>query len=106
MMVSAVHNVCKKGYYICIISTMVETNNPEQEIQPAYDLIGPIKEKFLTISNMFVPKEKSQDGVFISTSFDPTSHFENETEDVLQLYKQITGKDVDLENIPEDETDQ
>lgn len=55
---------------------------------------------------MFVPKEKSQDGVFISTSFDPTSHFENETEDVLQLYKQITGKDVDLENIPEDETDQ
>ena len=36
---------------------------------------------------MYAPKEKSSDGVYISTSFDPTSHFENETEDVLSLYK-------------------
>ena len=32
MMVSSVHNVCKKGFYICIISTNVETANPEKEI--------------------------------------------------------------------------
>lgn len=39
-MVSSVHNVCQKGYYIAIISTTVETNNPRAEIQPAIDLIG------------------------------------------------------------------
>ena len=26
MMVSDVHNVCKKGFYVCILSTNVETN--------------------------------------------------------------------------------
>jgi Rab GDP dissociation inhibitor len=33
---------------------------------------------------------------------DPTSHFEGETENVLRIFKTITGKDVDLENLPED----
>ena len=38
----------------------------------------------------------------ISTSFDATSHFENETENVLQLYKLISGKELDLTNLPEE----
>jgi len=33
---------------------------------------------------------------------DPQSHFESATEDVLYLYKKITGKDLDLTNLPED----
>ena len=41
-------------------------------------------------------------GLVISESFDATSHFENETENVLQLYKKITGKDLDLVNLPEE----
>jgi len=49
-MVSSLHNICKKGYYIAIISTTVETNNPQQEIEAAFELIGPVKEKFVTIS--------------------------------------------------------
>ncbi len=37
---------------------------------------------------MYVPlKSETADGLFISNSFDPTSHFENETECVLRLYK-------------------
>ncbi len=35
----------------------------------------------------------------------PQSHFESTTEDVLQLYKKITGKDLDLTNLPEDTDD-
>jgi len=30
MMVSSVHQICKKDYYVAIVSTTVETNNPEQ----------------------------------------------------------------------------
>lgn len=44
MMVSSVHNVCKKGYYIAIISTMAETSNPLAELTPAFELIGSVKE--------------------------------------------------------------
>jgi len=34
MMISSVHNVCLKGMYIAIVSTMVETNKPEDELKP------------------------------------------------------------------------
>lgn len=43
MMVSDVHSVSKKGAYIAIVSTTVETQNPEEEIKIAFDIIGPVK---------------------------------------------------------------
>lgn len=86
MMVSSVHSISKQGYYVAIISTTVETNNPEQEIQGALDLCGKVKEKFITITERYVPSTKSADGLFISETFDATSHFENETEAVLRMY--------------------
>lgn len=71
------------------------------------DIIGSIKEKFVKISERYEPVQtKSNDGLFISTSFDATSHFENETENVLNLYKAMTGKDLDLENLPNDDDEQ
>jgi Rab GDP dissociation inhibitor len=54
-MVSTVHSVCQKGFYIAIISTNVETNNPENEIKPALELIGAVKEKFITVSDCWIP---------------------------------------------------
>lgn len=53
---------------------------------------------------MYVPKKDlPNDGIYISESFGPSSHFENETENVLQLYKKITGEEVDLVNLPQEE---
>ena len=71
---------------MAIVSTTVESKNPEQEIEVALNMLGKIKEKFVRISERFVPTTKSQDGLFISESFDATSHFESETENVLRLY--------------------
>lgn len=102
MMVSSVHSISKKDYYVAIVSTTVESNNPEQEVEVAMNMVGKVKEKFVTISERYVPTGKSTDGLFISDSFDATSHFENETENVLRLYTEITGKQLDLENLPED----
>ena len=102
MMVSAVHSISKKDFYVAIVSTTVETNNPMEEIKGALELCGKIKEKFVRITERYVPTAKSNDGLFISESFDATSHFENETENVLKLYTEITGKEIDLENLPED----
>jgi len=43
------HAVCNKGFYLAIISTKVETNNPEKEIELAYSLLGNITHKFSKI---------------------------------------------------------
>lgn len=102
MMVSSVHCVSKKDTYIAIISTVVETNEPEKEIEVAFELIGNVREKFVRITERYEAIKNTNDGVFISNSFDATSHFESETENVLNLYKQISGKDLDLTNLPED----
>lgn len=79
-MISGVHNVCKKGFSIAIISSNVETNNPEKELEPAFALLGPVLEKFFTVSDMYVPTDDgTKDNIYVSSSFDPTSHFEGET---------------------------
>ena len=41
--------------------------------------------------------------VIITDSLDELSHFETATKNVLSLYKKITGKDLDLENLPKDD---
>ena len=46
-MVSFAHNVAAKGYFIAIVSTTVETSDPESELKPGLDLLGDIKEKYV-----------------------------------------------------------
>lgn len=46
--VSSAHNVCAKNHYLAIVSTIVETNNPQMEIKPGLDLLGPILDKCAT----------------------------------------------------------
>jgi len=106
MMVSSIHQVCKTGFYTAIISATVETSQPEKELDLAFQLLGTVREKFITVSDVFAPVTDFKDGIFVTKSLDPTSHFETATDDVLNLYKIITGKDLDLENLPEETEDQ
>ena len=39
-----------------------------------------------------------RDGCYISKGYDPTTHFETTVDDVLDIYKRITGKDLDLDS--------
>ncbi len=95
--ISAAHNVCAKGHWIAIVSTTQETGNPEKEIEPGLKLLGPIKQKFLIKTPLFAPKsDGTKDKVFISRSYDAQSHFETTCDDVLHIYKRITGKDLIL----------
>ena len=56
-MVSSAHAVCAKGLYIAMISTTVETANPEQEIRPALELLGDILEMFVNVTPLYVPTD-------------------------------------------------
>jgi len=44
--VSAAHSVTSKGFHLVIVSTAVETDDPEAELTPGLDLLAPIKEKY------------------------------------------------------------
>ena len=82
---------------------MAETNNPTEELKPAFDVIGDVLETFFTVSELNEPVDNSfKDNVFVTSCFDPLSHFENDTNNVIELYKKISGKDLDL-NIEEKE---
>ena len=63
-MLSDVHCICPKGFYVATISANVETENSEKELQIAFDLIGPVLEKFTTVFLIFL-----KDGV-IKNKFD------------------------------------
>jgi Rab GDP dissociation inhibitor len=52
-MVSSDHAICSKGIYVAIVSTTMETSNPESEIQPALALLGPILDMFVSVSVIY-----------------------------------------------------
>jgi Rab GDP dissociation inhibitor len=80
-----------------LVSTVVETENPEQELNYGLGLLGQIDEKFFSVSDIQAPVEDgSKDHVYISRSFDAETHFNWDAEDILSIYKRITGKDLDL----------
>jgi len=91
--VSHAHNVASKGKYLAIVSTTVETASPEDEVQIALDLLEPIDEKFVDVANVYQPKDDgTQNNMFISKSYDATSHFESACDDILDMYHRVTGK--------------
>eukprot|EP00929_Paragymnodinium_shiwhaense_P004732 TRINITY_DN105876_c0_g1_i1.p1 TRINITY_DN105876_c0_g1~~TRINITY_DN105876_c0_g1_i1.p1 ORF type:complete len:456 (+),score=109.98 TRINITY_DN105876_c0_g1_i1:94-1461(+) len=104
MMVSWAHCVAPQDKYVAIVSTVVETQNPEQEIEPALKLLGPVLEKFVNISEIRYPTDDgTSDGVFVTATYDPTSHFEDASAEVLQMWKRITGTDLDLTYTPDED---
>lgn len=99
-LVSYTHQVAAKGWFIAMVSTTVETNDPESEIKPGLDLLGSIRQKFVSVSDYYEPTDDgSQSQIFISESYDATSHFETTCLDVLKIYKRGTGEDFDFSKV-------
>ncbi|XP_035487070.2 rab GDP dissociation inhibitor beta [Scophthalmus maximus] len=93
--VSYAHNVASDGMYIATVSTTTETSQPEKEVQPGLDLLEPIMQKFVSVSNLLVPYEDGRESqIFVSRSYDATNHFETECEDIVDLYHRITGAEL------------
>jgi len=107
VMVAHAHMVTAQGKYVAIASTTVETKTPLDELKPALNLLGPIMTKFVDVVDLYEPiHDGTNDNCFISKSFDATSHFESSSNDVLDLYRRITGTDLDLDiNADKDATE-
>jgi Rab GDP dissociation inhibitor len=81
-LVSSAHNVCPRGYYIAIVSTIAESSsNHHLELQPGFERLGKIEEKFMGPPiPLYEPLESGvNDNIYISKSYDATSHFETTT---------------------------
>ena len=44
--VSYTHAIAAKGFFLALVATNVETANPEAELRPGLDLLGPVLEKY------------------------------------------------------------
>jgi Rab GDP dissociation inhibitor len=106
-MVSSAHNVCPKGYYIAIVSTIAETSaNHHLELQPGLERLGKIEEKFMGPPiPLYEPLESGvSDKIYISKSYDATSHFETTTDDVKDIYRRAMGEELVVEGLREGQT--
>jgi Rab GDP dissociation inhibitor len=89
--------VAAAGVTIAIVSTIAEKATPDEDVAPGLQLLGPILKRFTSVTTTYEPAgDGSVDKCFISKSFDGTSHFEGDCEDLLSLYKRITGEDLDM----------
>uniref|UniRef100_A0A8C4X0P3 Rab GDP dissociation inhibitor n=1 Tax=Eptatretus burgeri TaxID=7764 RepID=A0A8C4X0P3_EPTBU len=99
-MISSTHNVAADGKYIAIASTTVETNKPEEELQPALHLLEPIDQKFIFLSDLYEPIDLGKESqIFVSKSYDATTHFESTCQDIKDIYKRVTGMDFDFDEM-------
>jgi len=107
-LVSSAFNVCPKGFYLASVSTVLEnpdSGNPHAELEPGFDRLGlgsgrlgKDEEKFIQVVDLFEPVEDgTKDHVYISKSYDASTHFETCTDDVKDIYKRVEGKDLVIE---------
>ncbi|XP_074062929.1 rab GDP dissociation inhibitor beta-like isoform X2 [Macrotis lagotis] len=95
---SSIHNLAAQGKYIAIVTTTVESKEPEKEIQLALELLEPIEKKFFFVSDLYVPNDLgSKSQIFITTSYDATVHFENACNEIKEIYKRMTGSELKLD---------
>ncbi|KAL2104362.1 hypothetical protein ACEWY4_001230 [Coilia grayii] len=105
-MISYAHNVAAQGKYIAIVSTTVETDSPESEVEPALELLMPIDQKFVAISDLYEPTDDGTESqIFASRAYDATTHFETTCNDIKDIYKRMMGTDFDFENMKRKQND-
>jgi len=105
----ASHKVAPQERYVAFLSTNVEGDcegmSAEQiarrELSAGLALLTPVVRIFYDVYDLMVPtKDGTDDQVFISESFDPTTHFETAITDVLAMYERITGSPLVLDETP------
>uniref|UniRef100_A0A8C5QGG4 Uncharacterized protein n=1 Tax=Leptobrachium leishanense TaxID=445787 RepID=A0A8C5QGG4_9ANUR len=62
---------------------VLEPNEPEKEIQPAAEILQPIDQTFVSISDLYAPTDVGTESqIFISRTYDSTTHFETTCNDI------------------------
>jgi len=52
---------------------------------------------FVSVSTLYEPvQDGKSDNLWITSSYDATSHFETASDEILRIYEQIVGEKLDL----------
>merc|ERR1712129_601017 len=91
----------KSDIYVSVQSSELQAA-PKKELGVAYKLLGKVLKDFFAVNDTFSSANgQEDDNVFIPSSMDASTHFEQTTQEVMKIYKEITGQDVDLNANPE-----
>jgi len=94
------NQVASRDYYLGFVSTTVETAEPENELALGLELLKPILHKFVSVKDVYHPNDDGKESqIFISKSYDATSHFETTCEDIKDIYERIHGETFDFESV-------
>jgi len=109
MVSSTNFKVAHDCYSIVSVSTIVEGNSdqPERQLEPGFARIGlgsgylgRNEEKFIQVVDLYEPvSDGRSDNVYITRSYDATTHFETCTDDVKDIFRRITGTELVVENL-------
>ncbi|EUB57627.1 Rab GDP dissociation inhibitor alpha [Echinococcus granulosus] len=98
--VSHDHNVAAKPFFIALVATTVETQQPERELVPGIRLLGHMMDCFVSVSNLYEPiNDGKANNIFVSSSYDATTHFETTCDDVLDIYERIMSEKFDFSKV-------
>lgn len=98
--VSSSHKVAANGKFIALVSTTVETSDWKRELEVGISLLGPVDERFFSCDDLLVPTDDGrQSHIFITESYDATSHFESSCDDIMRVYERATGEPLNLDKI-------
>ncbi|KAK2094393.1 hypothetical protein P7K49_028131 [Saguinus oedipus] len=68
--------------------------------QTSFALLEPVEQKFVSISDLLVLKDLGTESqIFISHTYDATTHFETTCDDIKNIYKRMTGSELDFEEM-------
>ncbi|KAH0572625.1 Rab GDP dissociation inhibitor [Spironucleus salmonicida] len=92
------HRTTPKNLCIGFVSGQVQGND-QKELKAGFELLNQagILKSFYRTTDIYVPKPEAKDmNIFISKSYDATSHFESTIKDALEMYTLISGEVLDL----------
>lgn len=97
LVLSAHHKTTPEGRFLALVSTTVETSDPEKEVAPGVQLLGEVTESFTTVDDLYEPIDDGRkDKVFVTRSYDATTHFETSVDDMLDVYQRMFDKELVL----------
>jgi len=63
-------------------------------------MLGEITQKFVSVSDIYEPTDDGASSkVYVSKSYDATTHFETTCDDVLDIFRRVTGNDFDFTKV-------
>ena len=97
------HCVSKKGFYVIFISCWDDGRDINLQLKPIMDVLGFNKDMIEIIDmnyDYYEPNDKNfTDNIFISNSFLPQTHFEDDYEDITNEFQKITDAKLQFDKV-------